>query len=108
MEWLRYIFHRVYACRRQVAQFLKIDLTPVKNAVAVSTLPWFWIGAQFSDSNTETVTDLINKQVNYGCRITPQFLEETTGYKNVTWRYMDAETLELKDFPSEGIVIDGP
>jgi len=72
----------------------------------VNKLPWFWIGAEFPHK-IETVTDIVNNHIQYGNQITPEFLSEVTGYTNVKmWRYVDVTTLEEREFPPGGFVIE--
>lgn len=40
--------------------------------------------------------------------VTTEWLDIVTGETSVTWKYLDAKTLEEKEFPSEGFVIDDP
>lgn len=77
--------------------------------VPANKLPWFWIGTTQFDDKTISVTELVNKVVRYNDRVTPQMLREITGYNTCKWRYVDPSTLEEKDFPPSGIVIEnGP
>jgi hypothetical protein len=49
----------------------------------------------------------VNQYVRYGKNITPEVLKEITGYTDViTWKYVDVLTLEEKEFPSGGFVIE--
>jgi hypothetical protein len=73
--------------------------------VPASKLPWFWVGTTLYNEEI-TVTDLVNRVVKYNDRITPQLLREITGYNTADWKYIDAVTLEEKDFPPSGIVIE--
>ena len=68
-------------------------------------LPWFWIGAELED-RVESVTDIVNQYVDYNTIITPQYLSRITEYNAIRWVYLDAITLEEKEFPPEGILID--
>jgi hypothetical protein len=73
--------------------------------VPINKLPWFWVGTSIADE-VITVTEIVNRAVRYNDRITPQLLQEITGYKTTSWRYIDPATLEEKDFPPSGIVIE--
>lgn len=75
--------------------------------VAPSKLPWFWVGVKSLDK-TVCVTDVINSHIRYGTLVTKELLSEVTQIdnKNVVWKYIDAKTLEEKEFPSQGIVIE--
>ncbi len=68
-------------------------------------VPWFWIGAEFAD-RSEPVANIVNTYVRSGIRVTPDFLRSVTGYDPLVWKYMDAVTLEEKEFPPEGILIE--
>uniref|UniRef100_A0A6C0JRQ8 Uncharacterized protein n=1 Tax=viral metagenome TaxID=1070528 RepID=A0A6C0JRQ8_9ZZZZ len=74
--------------------------------VPASKLPWFWIGTRHYDDEIITVTEVVNRAVRYNDRITPEILRDITGYDTTNWRYVDKTTLEEKDFPSSGIVIE--
>jgi hypothetical protein len=67
-----------------------------------------FIGATLEDGNVVDYTCEVNDSLDYGLNVTPDWLEIVTGAKNVTWKYLDSKTLEEKDFPSEGFVIDDP
>jgi len=73
--------------------------------VSVHKLPWFWVGTEI-DSKTIDITEKINSSVIYSRVVTPEFLSEISGYKACKWKYIDAITLEQKDFPLSGIVIN--
>lgn len=97
-----------FRCCRRIRKWCGERTAKKQDGVPVHKLPWLWIGAHFRNSDPVSVTDLVNYYVRYGIPVTPTFLEELTGYVGATWTYMDSQTLEEKDFPSEGIVIDGP
>lgn len=103
MEWIIWAYRQMYWCKRRF-----YPNTPVvRPQVPTSKLPWFWIGAELSTKTTETVTDVVNQYVRYGNKITPEFLQEVTGYTDViTWKYVDVITLEEKEFPPGGFVIE--
>ena len=73
--------------------------------VPANKLPWFWVGTTLYNEEI-TVTDLVNRAVKYNDRITPQLLREITGYNTADWKYIDAVTLQEKEFPPSGIVIE--
>lgn len=108
MDWFIAAYRVGFLACRRLKRCCGIHHRELKIEIPVHKLPWLWIGAHFSDSNVITVTEMINHQVQYGVPVTPEFLEEVTGYINAEWKYMDSHTLEEKVFPSEGIVIDGP
>ena len=67
-----------------------------------------WIGALLEDGNTIDCTNIVNDSLEYGAVVTPKWLEDLTGATNVTWKYLDSKTLEEREFPSDGFVIDDP
>ena len=73
-----------------------------------SAVPWLFIGATLGDGNVVDYTCKINDAVEYGMTVTTELLEIITGETSVSWKYLDAKTLEEKEFPSEGFVIDDP
>jgi hypothetical protein len=72
--------------------------------VSIHKLPWFWVGCEV-DNTTIDITEKINKSLKYSKLVTPEFLSEISGYKTSKWMYIDALTLEQRDFPLSGIVI---
>ena len=100
MESLLWIYRQLFS--------LKVKLCPksrkIKSDIPAHNLPWVWVGANL-DNNVETVTEVVNRYIQYGKPITPMFLKEVTGYDTNSWKYIDAITLEEKEFPLEGIVI---
>ena len=83
-------------------------LCPMRTAkpnVSFNKLPWLWIGAEYTNAKY-TVTDIVNQTIQYSTNVTPQLLTDITGYHPLVWKYVDAETLEEKEFPSKGILIE--
>ncbi len=104
--WLfRQCFRQYFWCKRKLQQFVDPE-PPLRITVPPHRLPWFWIGAEYPNKLTDSVTDMVNQFVTDGVRVDAAFLSEITGIRNATWKYMDAITLEEKEFPSEGIVIN--
>jgi hypothetical protein len=102
MEWVVWAYRQVYWVNRQVCPTRSV----VRSQIPTNKLPWFWIGGELS-GKTETVTDIVNEHVRYGNKVTPDFLREVTGYTDIIhWKYIDVETLEEKEFPSDGFVIE--
>lgn len=96
-----WLYKQLFYCKRRVCPRVKRDLS----VVPVSKLPWFWVGATVSE-NTICVTDIVNNNVKYGTTVTSKLLSELTHIdEHANWKYIDAKTLEEKDFPPEGIVI---
>ena len=78
-----------------------------EDVIASSRLPWLWVGAVYPDGTVEDHTEYINKYSTYGMRITTILMDLALREKAVVvWKYIDTKTLEEKDFPSEGFVID--
>ncbi len=101
-----WIYREIYWCRRAlIKQFCPIEEI-VEETVHKDSLPWFWIGFVYSDGNSATMTETVNNSLQYGVRVTPEYLNKLTGLIDVQWRYIDVKTLEEKDFPSEGFVIE--
>lgn len=74
--------------------------------ISASELPWLWVGAELINDKIETITELVNSNLDYGDTITPLFLQELTQLKNVKrWLYLDSTTLNEEEFPTEGLVI---
>jgi len=102
MAWITWLYRQVFCCKRRLCPHTKREM-PV---VPMSKLPWFWVGAKCSDK-TICVTDIVNKHVRYGIPITSTLLSELTHINDsAIWKYIDAKTLEEKDFPPDGIVIE--
>jgi len=77
------------------------------NSVPVSKLPWMWIGAIYPDGAPSVdCTHIVDLNVSCGMTVTKEWLEVVTGYSPQTWKYLDSKSLEEKEFPSAGIVID--
>jgi hypothetical protein len=102
MSWMSWIYRQFFYCKRQLCPHVKREMP----SVPISKLPWFWVGAKLSDKIV-CVTDLVNNHVKYGTTVTSKLLSEVTDiHENATWKYIDAKTLEEKDFPPDGIVIE--
>lgn len=80
------------------------DEVPDKDLVSLSSLPWLLIGIKYENQFT-SLTEVVNSAMYNGVRVTPEYLSNVTGFKDGIWQYIDKETLEEKDFPSEGFVI---
>ena len=102
MSLLIWVYRQLFFCKRRLCPHTR-QLTP---EVPSSKLPWFWIGAKLFD-DTISVTDIVNKHVRYDVPVTVKLLSELSHiYEGVIWKYVDAKTLEEKEFPPEGIVIE--
>lgn len=71
--------------------------------------PWWFVGAQMDDDNTIAITDMLADFLVVGNRITPTLLErlnhDIPKNRLTRWFYIDPETFEEKEFPSDGIVV---
>lgn len=108
MGWFIWIYREIYWCRRAlVKKFCPVE-EPEDEIPKIhsDSLPWFWIGMVYPDGDSVTVTDAINNNLQYGTRVTPEYLTRQTGFAHGLWKYMDSKTLEEKVFPSEGFVIE--
>lgn len=107
MEWVLWAYRQLYWCKRQIVkQCCPREVLPYRKlSVNSSSLPWLWIGIQYNDQTTVTVTEIVNHAIEYGDHITPVFLTTLCGFSGGTWKYVDSKTLEELDFPSEGFII---
>jgi lysozyme family protein len=103
MEWCLWMYRQLYWCKRRLCPG---EVAPKRIFVNTSNLPWFWIGIKHSAESCITVTDIVNCSLEYGIRVTPEYLSKVTGFKDGNWKYVDSETLEEKDFPSDGFIIE--
>jgi hypothetical protein len=108
MLFVAWLYRKVFHCCRRVDTFLFDPAKTEEPAVPVSTLPWLWVGAKYPDGVTVDYTNEVNKNIEFGVHITPEWLDDVFDLKDVTWRYLDSKTLEEKEFPSTGFVIDDP
>jgi hypothetical protein len=66
-----------------------------------------WVGAELLDGRILTLTDVINPEIEYGDIISPIFLKNLTGLKDVVrWLYLNPKTFKEEEFPPEGLVIE--
>jgi hypothetical protein len=103
MSWIVWLYSCLFYCKRQLCPHTKRDVP----SVPINKLPWFWIGVKVLDTTT-CVTDIINNHVKYGTIVTSELLSELTHVndRDAIWKYVDSKTLEEKEFPPEGIVIE--
>lgn len=92
------------------SRFFKSDIeNRVKyHSVHPSKTPWLWVGVELTNGKIITVTDTINKYIEYGDRIDSQYLEIATNIHSdiQRWLYLDSKTLVEQEFPPEGLVIN--
>jgi hypothetical protein len=108
MLFVAWLYRQVFHCCRRIDNFLFSPEKVVDNFVPVTTLPWLWIGSKHKNGTVFDHTKEVNDNVEFGLHVTPEWLNAVFNAKDVTWRYLDPKTLEEKDFPSEGFVIDDP
>lgn len=108
MLFVAWLYHHVFHCCRRIENVLFSPEKKAEKYVAVSSLPWLWVGAKNENGLVTDYTNDVNENVEYGVRVSTEWLNEVFVVKNVTWRYLDPKTLEEHDFPSSGFVIDDP
>lgn len=102
MDWAYWVYCQLFYCKRAV---MKWCCPEAERKRKVINPPWFWIGA-YNDNGVISVTEIVNNSLTDGCLVDISYLESTTGFKDVQWKYIDIITLEEKEFPSTGIVIE--
>ena len=108
MLFVVWVYRQVFHCCRRIDNFLFSPPKTDFEVVPVSDLPWLWIGGISEDGIVTDYTIDVNSCVKYGLNITPEWLDYVLDATNVKWKYLDPKTLEEKDFPSVGFVIDDP
>ena len=93
------MFVCLYRCCFHCGRFFSKN-KHVKQEVPVTKIPWLSIG-----TTHQSHTELINKNLKFGV-IDKLFLEKVTGDYSGSWSYLDSTTLEEKEFPSSGILIE--
>jgi hypothetical protein len=107
MLFVAWVYEKIFHCCRRVDRFLFKQPEPDVHIVPVSELPWMWIGAVYPDGVPSIdCTNMVDPNISYGMTVTTEWLELVTGYSPQTWKYLDSKSLEEKEFPSAGIVID--
>lgn len=100
------VFHDVYVFLFMMFRLLHkawYGIEPV-HKIEYHKVPWLWIGAVYPDMTLD-VTQTVDKTIGAGTRVDKEYLMFVTGENTNTWKYLDMETLEEKEFPSEGFVI---
>ena len=106
MDWILWMYRQAYLIQRGIVNKLcPVNKPYEKVGVHKDNLPWFWIGILYNDGGSHTITDIINNSIDYDMHITPQYIRHVSEVYGGIIRYMDAETLEEKDFPSDGFII---
>lgn len=107
MLFVVWVYRQLFWCCRRIDSIL---FSPIKKDTLVNTsvLPWMWIGAVYANGDVVDHTQDVNNAIEYGMTVNPEMLDIITGEVEAQWKYLDSKTLEQKDFPSEGFVIDDP
>jgi len=108
MQFIRWIYSEIFHCCRRVDNFLFSPEKKDVNAVAVTDIPWLWIGGVYKNGTIIDYTSDINRTIAYGTIVNPAWLNYIFNAKGVEWRYLDAKTLEEGEIPSSGFVIHDP
>lgn len=105
MLFVAWLYRQIFECCRRVDNFL---FSPPKKSrhIHASDLPWLWVGAVHGENDVEDVTELVNSIVTWGDVVNKEWLDSILNTKPVLWRYLDTLTLEEKEIPSEGFVIE--
>lgn len=108
IEYIIWAYRALFYCRRSVLNFLfEEEVVKPTHHVHVNHIPWLWVGGVTVDDVNFTVTNEVNRAIQYGTLVTPNYLESVTGIPGVvTWKYLDPVELEEKEFPSEGFLIE--
>ena len=105
MDWIVWGYRQVFFCKRRIYKLFYQEEETNKDLVSPADLPWLWLGITNKTGQTIVATNFVSDMMYEGSRITPEYLSHITGFDCGTWRYIDSETLEEKDFPSEGFII---
>lgn len=105
MDTLYFIYKNLFWCKRSFVKLFYEDEI-VLPEIHTDDVPWLWLGVRYSDSEIISATELLDNKLHHGLRVTPEWLTKTTHIDGGQWRYIDPKTLEEKDFPSEGFIIE--
>jgi hypothetical protein len=108
---LFYFFYKIaFHCSRAFRRLTEGDVEPqVKHhTVHPSKTPWMWIGAEMKNGKIVTVTDTVNKYIEYDDVVDTKYLEVATNMTSGVsrWLYLDSKTLNEQEFPPEGLLIE--
>jgi len=98
MIW--WIFKHIFCCLRRTAKYLDLVMDNKPPEIPQYKLPWVWIGFE-----NLSITDTVNSSIFYDQRIDKTFLDKLTNKNDISWMYVDSQTLEIKDFPNNGFII---
>lgn len=106
MLWIVWLFRQCFTCKRWIMKTLfRPEDEERSYFVPVTKLPWLYIGAKEFDGTIDCTED-VNSMVTYGLRVDEEWLDLVTERTPMSWIYLDSKTLEEKEFPSEGFVIE--
>lgn len=105
MLLIAWVYRQVFSCCFRIKNILFRPDDPHPEIVHASLLPWLWIGG-VTGENTVDYTAEINSTIVYGMVVTTDWLDAVTNASPVAWKYLDPKSLEEKDFPSDGFVIE--
>jgi len=105
MLLIAWAYRQLFACCFRIKNILFRPDDPHPEIVHASLLPWLWIGG-VTGENTVDYTAEINSTIVYGMVVTTDWLDAVTNATPETWKYLDPKTLEEKDFPPSGFVIE--
>lgn len=95
----------VFILKRKIDQYFNNE-EKEKTEISRADLPWLWLGAEMKNGVIVTITEDINKVVEYGDLITPHFLQTYTELRNVKrWLYLDSATLIEQEIHPSGLLI---
>ena len=98
--------YRIFFYASKFFQSSTIETRVNYKLVHPSKTPWLWIGAEMQDGKVITVTDTVNKYIEYDDIVNINYLEAVTKIDTATrWLYLDSKTLNEQEFPPEGLVI---
>lgn len=103
-----FCYKLAFHCSRAFKKLINDEPAVKHHSVHPSKTPWLWIGAEMTSGKIVTVTDTVNKYIEYDDVVDPKYLEVatnmTTGVSR--WLYLDSKTLNEREFPPEGLVIE--
>lgn len=98
--------YRMFFYVSKIFQSSTIETRVNYNLVHPSKTPWLWIGAEMPDGKIITVTDTVNKYIEYDDVVNSTYLEAVTKIDTATrWLYLDSKSLVEQEFPPDGLVI---
>lgn len=98
--------YRIFFYASKLFQSTPAEVPVNYNLVHPSKTPWLWIGAVLPSGSIVTVTDTVNKYIEYDDVVNSEYLEAATKIDTATrWLYLDSKSLVEQEFPPEGLVI---